>query len=62
MNIKNVQINFVIVEEKKDILKKIARIRSLELNKDITYLDLIREKVEELIETSGSIECKLLSG
>jgi hypothetical protein len=49
-----VQINFISDIKTKQELKKIAHKRSIELDKDITYLDLIKETIQKLIELSGS--------
>jgi hypothetical protein len=48
------QINILTSEETKNELMRIARIRSIEQDSTITYLDLIKEAIENLIEMSGS--------
>lgn len=56
METKAVQINILTTSDKKEKLQKIARLRSIENNKDTTYIDLIREKIDEIIAESGSMD------
>lgn len=56
------QINILTTKEKKEALQKIARIRSIELDKDISYTDILRELIDQIILTSGSVTFKSFSG
>lgn len=50
---KNVQINISIPEEWKDELENLARIYSVEEEKTLTYLDLMRRAIQEKYELTN---------
>jgi len=50
----DVQINIPTTKDIKDELMRIARLRSVEKDKTISYIDLIKEEIDRLIELSGS--------
>lgn len=51
-----IQINLISTKQVKKELQRIARTRSIEQDKDISYLDIIRDAIEEVIQVSGSIK------
>ena len=51
---KNVQINISIPENWKDELENLTRIYSVEEEKTLTYLDLIRRAIQEKYELSNN--------
>jgi len=52
---KKVQINIYVDETIKEEIKRIARARSIERDKTISYLNVIKEMIDDLIIVSGSI-------
>lgn len=51
---KKVQINIFVPESWKQQLQKISRMKSVEQNKTISYLDITRQLIKEFLECSGS--------
>ena len=49
------QANFVIKQKEKDELERIARVRSVEKDVNMNYLDLLREYIAQILQISGSM-------
>ena len=54
------QINIMVKEGTKEKLQKISSIKSLQEGKCISYIDLIKRYIDELILNSGSIEAEII--
>ena len=57
----NVQINISIPMEWKTELENLARIYSVEEGKTITFLDLMRRGIQEILPETGKMEQSVLS-
>jgi len=57
--IKNAQINVAVEKEKKKEFERIARLKSIEEDKSITVMSLIREYIDRIVEISGSLVGKV---
>lgn len=53
------QINIIVKDGIKNKLKRIANIKSLEEGISISYQDLLKKYIDNLIEQSGSLEIEL---
>jgi predicted DNA-binding protein len=54
MDKETIQYNFKAPFEWKEHLERIARLISYERDRSLSYLDIIKEAVEKVIESSGS--------
>ena len=55
---KDAQVNVAITSEQKLQLERIARVRSVELDENVTILDLLREYIAQILQISGSMTGK----
>jgi len=52
---KKVQINLLVPSSWKEKIQKIARLKSVEIDETVSYLDLIRDVMIKEFELSGSL-------